>query len=72
MSRDKDEDRGRRPTNEGTWANQSFQNVEESHGRCARFKMCKTTGVLGNGLCQECWDKGWGAAKRIYRGRTRK
>ena len=29
----------------------------ESYGNCSR-KSCKKVEVLGNGLCEECWDKG--------------
>jgi hypothetical protein len=29
----------------------------ESYGNCSR-KSCNKVEVLGNGLCEECWDKG--------------
>ena len=29
----------------------------ESYGNCSR-KSCKNIDVLGNGLCEQCWDKG--------------
>ena len=29
----------------------------ESYGNCSR-KSCNKIEVLGNGLCEECWDKG--------------
>ena len=30
--------------------------IEESYGPCKKFYRCKNVGLLGNGLCVECWD----------------
>ena len=30
--------------------------IEETHGPCIKFHKCKSVGVLGNGLCVDCWD----------------
>ena len=50
-------------TNEATWAKRSKpSNIIETYGRCSKYKRCKNVGTLGNGLCQQCWDKG------LYRG----
>ena len=30
---------------------------KETYGECKKPK-CQNVGELGNGICQECWDKG--------------
>ena len=30
--------------------------VVESFGPCAKFHRCNNVGILGDGLCVECWD----------------
>ena len=30
--------------------------ILESFGPCAKFHRCKNVGLLGDGLCVECWD----------------
>ena len=31
--------------------------VEETYGPCIKFYKCRNVGVLGNGLCVDCWDR---------------
>ena len=49
--------------NEGTALRQI--QVQESIGNCKNWRKCKNLNVeLGNGLCEECWDKK--LTKRFY------
>ena len=37
---------------------------EETYGECKR-RRCQNIGELGNGICQDCWDKGSDGRNRI-------
>jgi hypothetical protein len=49
------------------WEHLNVQPVDmpvESYGNCSR-KSCKNIEVLGNGLCEQCWDKGYRPPKDL-------
>ena len=41
------------------------EDVVETYGPCIKFHRCTTVGVLGNGLCINCWD-----TSNMYNGRA--
>ena len=51
--------------NEATITHMMGTKIVESTGPCKWSRKCKNyDGVLGNGLCMDCWDNG-GRLKRI-------
>ncbi len=51
-----------RKTMSGNHLKKNARMPEVSQGACER---CKEIGLLGNGICADCWDKGRDSAKKV-------